>query len=231
MQPGKLRRTEKGPSETWASEDQGETLSLLSHSQPRRKPPSHTPPPSSFCPGKGGQLQEGGMHAGLRANLSFFMPVAWGGPSPSTVIHSLGCLGSVSIPFSSSVPGLFLKRSKLHRHPHSQPHTHTIFMYTLVSLGRPYEMLVRESVSDNLGLLEKAENCLLCTGEVQLLADWGGTACTEEGWETGLSLAFCGCLSLLLLSQGSGLSGFLLLPSLPGPHPGCHHHIWSGSPL
>lgn len=72
------------------------------------------------------------MHAGLRANLSFFMPVAWGGPSPSTEIHSLGCLGSVSIiPFSSSVPGLFLKRSKLHPPPPlPSTHTHYFHVYT-----------------------------------------------------------------------------------------------------
>lgn len=100
----------------------------------------------------------------------------------------------------------------------------------LVSLGRPYEMLARGSVSDNLGLLEKAENCLLCTGEVQLLPDWGGAACTEGGWETGLWLSVGAC-HFCLLRQGSSLSGYLLLPSPTRPHPGCHHHIWSDGPL
>lgn len=68
------------------------------------------------------------MHTGLRANLSFFMPVAWSGPASITVIHSLGYLGSVSIPFSSSIPGLSLKRNKL-QPPPPLPSTHTYYFH------------------------------------------------------------------------------------------------------
>lgn len=138
-------------------------------------------------------------------------------------------------------PGLFLKRNSRcpdlsptpRPPPRPDPYKHTIFIYTLVSLGRPYEMLARGSVSGNLGLLEKAEDCLLCigdTGQVQFLPDWGRAASAEGGRKTchWLSVGVC---HFCLLSQGSSLSGHLLLPSPTGPHPGCHHHIWSGVSL
>lgn len=119
------------------------------------------------------------MHAGLKANFSFLVPVAWDGPSPSTVIHSLGYLGQSVFPFLLQSQGFSSSIISGHCRSHSHPHTHAISMYMLVSLGRPYETLARGSISDNLGLLEKVENCLLCTGKVQLLSDWGGAACAE----------------------------------------------------
>lgn len=98
------------------------------------------------------------MHAGLKTNFSSCMPVVWNGPSPSTVIHSLSYRASVSIPCSSvqSFSSKGIAAARPGPAP-SHPSTHTIFIYTLVSLGRPYEVLARGPVSDNLGLIEIAE--------------------------------------------------------------------------
>lgn len=157
MQTGKLRRTEKEPSKTWASEDQGETLfkSFVTTDKASVIALPTTSHPTS-AQGREDSGQEGGMHAGLKTNFSSCMPVVWNGPSPGTVIHSLSYRGSVSIP-CSSVQSFSSKGIAGPAPPPSHPSTHTIVIYTLVSLGRPYEMLARGSVSDNLGLIEIAE--------------------------------------------------------------------------
>lgn len=72
------------------------------------------------------------MLAGRKAGFSFCMPVACNGPSPSMVMHSLGYLGSVSIPFSSSVQG-FSSRGIAIAPPPPPPHTHNFHIYTGVT--------------------------------------------------------------------------------------------------